>query len=423
MRNRNAILLLFLANTVSGISQGICMIAIPWYFTATLGWQSSFGIFYGVLTVISTIWSIYAGTLIDKYNRKHIQIIYSVLGLVLMSLAAMAGQFDSIPLWVVSAIAFAFTVLLYNIHYMNIYSIAQEISPPEYYNKVISYLEVQGQATTILGGAAAAILLEGTKNGNLSIFGFHIPSTITFQPWTLYEIYALDAFTYFLAILILISIRFNPVKERTEESESAWIRLKIGWNFLKDKPALIIIGWLSPAVFVCVLLISFFLMPSYISLVLNASSHVFASSELYFAIGALLSGFVARHFLLKFHEVTRILVLFALALVVFGIFIFNRHLGLFYLANILFGFSNASIRFNRVSYLWKLVPNQLMGRVSSVLNISSYMLRAIWGFIFSLPFFTGRDGMIWVMWVLFFFILFSGFVIYRYSSEIKSLEN
>ena len=159
MNNRNAILLLFLANTISGISQGICMIAIPWYFTATLGWQSSFGVFYGILTVLSTIWSIYAGTLIDKYNRKHIQISYSIIGFVLMSLAALAGLNTDIPLWVVSGVAFGFTILLYNIHYMNIYSIAQEITPMQYHNKVISYLEVQGQATTIIGGAAAALLM------------------------------------------------------------------------------------------------------------------------------------------------------------------------------------------------------------------------------------------------------------------------
>jgi DHA3 family macrolide efflux protein-like MFS transporter len=423
MKNRNAILLLFLANTVSGISQGICMIAIPWYFTATLGWQSSFGIFYGILTLISTVWSIYAGTLIDKYNRKNIQIVYSFLGFLLMSLAALAGYFENIPLWLVSGVAFAFTILLYNIHYMNIYSIAQEISPPEYYNKIISYLEVQGQATTILGGAAAAILMEGSRNGILSIFGFHMESFFTFVPWSLYQIYALDAFTYFLAILILISIRIQPRKNRIIESESAWIRIKTGWNFLRDKPALIIVGWLSPAVFVCVLLISFFLMPSYVSQVLGASSNVFASSELYFALGALLAGFLARHFLQSRHEVSRILILFAMALVVFAVFIFNRSLGIFYAANILFGFSNASIRFNRVSYFWKLVPNHLMGRVSSVLNISSYLLRALWGFVFSLPIFTGREGIVAVMWILFFFILLSGIVIFKYSEDIKSLEN
>jgi MFS family permease len=423
MKNQKAILLLFLANTVSGISQGICMIAIPWYFTATLGWQSSFGIFYGTLTIISTIWSLYAGTLIDKYNRKTIQIIYSILGLILMSLAAMAGQVDAVPLWLVSAIAFAFTALLYNIHYMNIYSIAQEISPPEYYNKVISYLEVQGQATTILGGAASAILMEGTKNGTLSLFGFDFKSSMSFLPWSLYEIFALDAFTYLLAIILLSLIPFKPSNNPTEADESTWVRLQTGWNFLKDKPALLIIGWLSSSVFVCVLLISFYLMPSYISLALNTSSQAFASSELYFAVGALLAGFLARRFLLKYHEVTRILILFGMALIVFAVFIFNRHLGLFYAANVLFGFSNASIRFNRISYFWKLVPNQLMGRVSSVLNISAYILRAFWGFIFALPFFLGQNGIILVMWILFAFILMSGLLIYKYADEIKSLEN
>jgi MFS transporter, DHA3 family, macrolide efflux protein len=172
-----------------------------------------------------------------------------------------------------------------------------------------------------------------------------------------------------------------------------------------------------------VLLISFFLMPTYISQVLHAQSHVFASSELYFAVGALAAGFFARYFLTNQHEVTRILVLFTITLIIFLIFIFNKTLGLFYVANILFGFANASIRFNRVSYFWKLIPNQLMGRVSSVLNVSSYALRALWGFIFSLPLFTRQGGIILVMWVLFFFILISGIVIFKYSKEIKSLEN
>lgn len=423
MKNRTAIILLFLANSISGISQGICMIAIPWYFTATLGWQSRFGIFYGILTILSTLWSIYAGTLIDKYNRKYIQIIYSILGFSIMSLAALSVHYENIPLWSISGFAFAFTVLLYNIHYMNIYSLAQEISPPEYYNKTISYLEVQGQATTIIGGAAAAILMEGSQNGILSIFGFQRTTPFTIHPWTLYDLFALDAFTYFIAICILWAIRFEPIQKRVIENESTWNRLKLGWDFLKNRPALLIIGWLSPAVFVCVLLISFFLMPSYISLVLKESSHVFASSELYFALGALFAGFFARHFLTRYHEVNRILILFGFSLLVFAVFLFNRYLGLFYAANILFGFSNASIRYNRVSYFWKLVPNQLMGRVSAVLNISSYLMRAIWGFIFSLPLFTGSEGMILVMWMLFFFILISGIIIFKYSQEIKSLEN
>ena len=32
MKNSNAIILLFTANIISGLAQGISMIAIPWYF-------------------------------------------------------------------------------------------------------------------------------------------------------------------------------------------------------------------------------------------------------------------------------------------------------------------------------------------------------------------------------------------------------
>lgn len=423
MQNKQAITLLFLANTISGISQGICMIAIPWYFTAVLGYQSSFGVFYGVLTLISTVWSIYAGVLIDRYNRKKIIISYSVLGLILMSLASIFSYQNIAPLWLISGIVFAFTVLLYNIHYMNIYSFAQEITPPNYYNKVISYLEVQGQFTTILGGALAAILLDGSANGVITIFGFDWIIGRTIEKWSLAKIFALDALTYVLAISILFMIKYSPIQTKKREVELAWERFRAGWNFLKTKPALLIVSWTSSAVFVCVLLISFFLMPSYVSLVLNATSSVFASSELYFALGALLAGFTARYFYVSKHEVTRILLLFGMAMLVFLIFIFNRNLTIFYIANILFGFSNAAIRFNRVSYFWRIVPNQLMGRVSSVANVASYLLRSLWGFVFALPLFEGTSGIENVMLVLFCFILLSGVIIFYYSSVLKSEES
>lgn len=398
------------------------MIAIPWYFTAVLGYQSLFGILYGVLAILSTIWSIYAGMLTDRYNRKKILITYSIIGGLLMSFAAASQLVSMIPLWLVSAVVFSFTALLFNIHYTNIYSFAQEITPQEEYNKVISQLEVQGQFTTILGGVLAAVLMEGTVNHSISILGLNLSFPFQLAPWSLYQIFGLDALTYFIAVLILGAIRYQPGYRQDTDKESAWQRIQVGWNYLWSKPFLLIFSWASTAVFVSVLLISFFLMPSYISLVLSEKSHVFAFSELFFALGALLAGFFARFFLSRWHEVNRILFLFGIALIVFLVFIFNTKLTWFYLANIFFGFSNAAIRYNRVSFLWKIIPNYLMGRVSAVISTSSYVLRAFWGFIFSLPLFTGKSGMIYVMMTLLFFILISGIFILYHSSGVKQLK-
>lgn len=422
MQNRQAIFRLLIANSISGLSQGISMIAIPWYFSVVMGLHREFGIFYGFITLVSCFWSVYAGVLIDRFDRKKILVVQSIFGFLVMLGNALLGFFTDIPLWLSAGIVFSITAFIYNLHYANIYSFAQEITPNEYYNKIISLIEIQGQATTILGGALAAILMAGTSEGYLNLFGFKVYLGIEIQKLTLYEIFLLNAVTYLMAYIIFRTIRYVPMVQRKIEMESVWSRIKIGWNFLKSRLSLIVFGWLSLAVFVCVLLISFFLMPSYVSLFLNEESHVFATSELYFAIGAMTSGIVARYLWTNVHEVNRTLVYFGIAAIVLLTFILNKTLFIFYVANILFGFSNASIRFCRVSYLWKVVPNQIIGRVSSVLNISSYVMRSVFGFLFSLSFFQGPEGIQYVMSTLLLFVGLSGIVILIFRKSLIALE-
>ena len=72
MKNKSAIILLFLANSVSGIAQGITMIAVPWYLTSTLNMPTFFGTLYATLTFMALFWGLLVGSMIDKYNRKNI---------------------------------------------------------------------------------------------------------------------------------------------------------------------------------------------------------------------------------------------------------------------------------------------------------------------------------------------------------------
>ncbi|HMS52438.1 MAG TPA: hypothetical protein PKD56_08915, partial [Chitinophagales bacterium] len=69
MQNKNALQALFVANTISGFAQGISMIGIPWYFVDVLNKPSEFAYIYSVVTLVSMIWSLYAGTLNDRYDR------------------------------------------------------------------------------------------------------------------------------------------------------------------------------------------------------------------------------------------------------------------------------------------------------------------------------------------------------------------
>ena len=69
MKNLSTILLLFLANTISSVAQGISLIAIPWYFMQR-GESDLLMTIYLVTTVVALFWGVVAGTLVDKYDRK-----------------------------------------------------------------------------------------------------------------------------------------------------------------------------------------------------------------------------------------------------------------------------------------------------------------------------------------------------------------
>ena len=70
--NNRRLLLLFSSHIISGISSGISMIAIPWYFTNTLNSNSMFSFLFGVVTFLGLFWGLYSGTIIDRYCRKNI---------------------------------------------------------------------------------------------------------------------------------------------------------------------------------------------------------------------------------------------------------------------------------------------------------------------------------------------------------------
>ncbi|HHH50269.1 MAG TPA: MFS transporter, partial [Saprospiraceae bacterium] len=211
MKNLKTILLLFFANSISGVAQGISLIAIPWYFAQANDMQS-FGIIYIIVTIISLFWVPYGGTLIDKYNRKHIFLwLTAVCGIIILSVAGYGYYLGTLPTYLVATV-FIVTFLNFNIHYPNLYAFLQEITDKEHYGNITSYVEIQGQTTSMLAGAFAAMLLEGTQNGHLIVFGFNINLGFDIHRWSIHEIFLMDGITYFISFITIMSIRYQPLE-------------------------------------------------------------------------------------------------------------------------------------------------------------------------------------------------------------------
>ena len=264
MKNKQAILLLFLANIVSGIAQGISMIAIPWYFVKIVSRPDMFANSYLLITFFTLFWGLYAGTLVDRYSRKRLFIIINIVCGILIGTVAFYGSYHSFLPDFLVVFVFGITIFNYNVHYPNLYAFGQEITEPRNYGKLNSYIEVQGQVTSVLAGALAAILLTGTNNNMLEIGGVSFVLPFNIEPWNIYEIFMLDAATYVAVIFLFVFIKYKRIVKEKIHTDSLLERLKGGFKYLRDHPIVFVFGLASYMLFAFTLVEIHVVLPLYV---------------------------------------------------------------------------------------------------------------------------------------------------------------
>ena len=380
-----------MANSISGISQGISMLAVPWYFTGIIHREELFGKVYFFITSISLLWGLYAGALIDRYDRKKIFLTINIVGLAVLTGVSIAGySAGSLP-WYLVALVFGTTALIYNIHFPNLYAFAQEITPKEQYSKVTSTLEIQGQITFTLAGAFAAMLLQGL-DGTLEIFGSTISIPISFRAWQIHEIFAVNAVTYVIAYAIIYRIKSLPVVEKKTDTTSLRNRLQAGVDFLFQHPVIFNFGNASLMVFLTIIICSTYVLPPYVDKFLGKGANVYAMADMFFSFGALVAGILTNKIFGDKKAVRGIIMLTALAGIMYSFMMVNKVLFLFFAAQFVIGACNAAVRIQRVTYMFHHIPNHIIGRTGSIFFMMNVAFRLCLIGLFTLPFFhTGAQ--------------------------------
>jgi MFS family permease len=418
VKNKQSLNLLFAANAISGFAQGISMLAIPWYFTK----QNSgtyFNVSYGIITVIVLFFGLYAGTLVDRFSRKANFLGNNlVCGVFILAVAAVGYFTQHLSDWMVMAV-FGITMLNYNIHFPTLYAFGHEITEPEHYHKVNANIEVVGQATSILSGAFAALLIEGVAEGKGKLFGYVVDMPFAINRWEVWEIFMLNAITYFVAAWLVILIKYTPVKQAKVELGSIRKRIVTGFTYLKAHPIFLIFGLFSYSVFAMLLVEIHAVLPGYVERHLNEQGSVFAAADLIYAIGALSAGLFVNKVFSGTHTVKAVILLTLITAGIFFAAFATRSVLIIYTVSIILGFTNAGIRVLRLTYLFNHIPNELMGRVNSIFNMANVLTRSLFIFLFSMPFFTFGNHMIWAYLIMSVFLLVSAGVL---LANLKKLD-
>ncbi len=409
-KHKKSLLLLFTANGISGFAQGISMLAIPWYF-ASGGNMGFYNLSYGIITLIVLFFGLYAGTLVDKYSRKSNFLATNIIGGFILLLVSAFGFYMNSLSDLMVIIVFAATMLSYNIHYPTLYAFGQEITEPAYYHKLNSNIEIVGQSTSVLSGAFAALLLEGVAKGEGKLFGFQVNMPFGIEKWNIWEIFLMDAITYFIAALLIWFIRYTPNPALHAQADSVILRVKAGFDYLKKHPQFLLFGLFSYSVFAMLIVEIFSILPMYIEKHLEEQGSVFAMSDGIYAFGALAAGLFVTKLFSSTNTVKAVIVLTFLSAAIFFWVFATKSVMVVYIYSLLLGFTNAGIRVLRLTYLFNHIPNELMGRVNSIFNMANVLTRSLFIFLFSLPFFTFGNQVIWAYACMSLFLLASGLIL------------
>ncbi|MDQ3051391.1 MAG: MFS transporter [Bacteroidota bacterium] len=420
MKNKHALTLLLSANLVSGFAQGLSMLAIPWYFISIVKEASLFAAIYAVTTFASLFWNLYAGTLIDRYPRKNIFIYVSlVCGIILLAVSGLGFVTGKVPLGAV-ALVFITTLFNYNIHYGALYAFGQELTDPRQYGKMSSYLEIQNQATSIMSGAFAALLLTGVAEGNsINLAGIVFTMPFSFPKWELQEIFLLDGITYFVSIALVAMIRYHLAVLRNIDTGTIKERVKTGLAYLRKNPSLFAFGNYSYAIFVVLMVEVFMLLPVYVDTHLNSGSDVYASAEIFYALGAMLAGIFIRWIFKNRNTVYSIIVLMVMTAGIFYWVAFTRSVGVFFIFSFLVGITNAGARVLRTTYLFNHISNDVIGRTNSVFNVINILLRSLFLLLFSLPWFSTGSNITWTYFICGTFVLLAASLLMKRYHQLK----
>lgn len=386
------------------------MLAIPWYFTKLIHQEQLFTYIYVVVTSASLLWGIYAGTLIDRYSRKRIFLAINAVGLAVLGTASVTGFIQHDLHWAMVAMVFATTVFIYNIHFPALYAFAQEITQKEQYGKVTSQLEVQGQLTWTISGGLAAMLLSGF-DWHTQLAGLNV--SLTIQPWSVYEIFAIDAATYLISLFLIWQIQTMSVEPKQIDTAPLFDRIKTGFGFLRRHPVLFWFGNASLLVFLTIIVEGTLVNPIYVDHVLHRGGNVYAMSDMFFSLGALLSGYLIHRVVAAHRSITVIVLLCIIAAVVYVMLVYNTWVPLFFVAHFIIGACNSAVRVLRVTYLFNHIPNSIIGRANSVFFMINVALRISLTGLFASTFFHTGSNIAWANAVMAAICLAGGIIIWQ----------
>ena len=332
---------------------GLHVVALGWYLLERTGSATSVGLIWAVGLGSGIVMLPFAGPLADRYPRRTLAIGSDVFRLVLvaaMAALAYAGS-PSLPVLYV----LTFLVGLGHSVWPSITALLQEVIRPDQLTAASGLAEITWQVGNLTGAALGGPILVRFGLGTA---------------------FAIDAATYLVSALALLALHHRPAPAEGPH-ESGLAMARAGMAYLRSHPAVAGFGIASVIPWVATISLNIVLV-AYVLDVLHLGATAYGLADMTYGVGAMASGIFAALLVLRLGEwraMTGVMV--ALIACYAALAASPAAIPVFYAVLFLAGFCSSAFRVMTTAYLFKVVPNEVMGRASSSFLLVSMVLQVV----------------------------------------------
>jgi len=333
---------------------GLHVVALGWYLLERTGSATSVGLVWAVGLGSGIVMLPFAGPLADRYPRRTLAIASDAFRLVLVAAMAALAYAGSPSLPVLYVLTFL-VGLGHSVFWPSITALLQEVIRPDQLTAASGLAEITWQVGNLTGAALGGPILVRFGLGTA---------------------FAIDAATYLVSALALLALHHRPAPAEGPH-ESGLAMARAGMAYLRSHPAVAGFGIASVIPWVATISLNIVLV-AYVLDVLHLGATAYGLADMTYGVGAMASGIFAALLVLRLGEwraMTGVMV--ALIACYAALAASPAAIPVFYAVLFLAGFCSSAFRVMTTAYLFKVVPNEVMGRASSSFLLVSMVLQVV----------------------------------------------
>lgn len=344
--------LYFTGEVLSMSGSGLHIVALGWYLLARTGSATSVGLVWALGLGAGVFMLPFAGPLADRHSRRMLAIGSDVYRLVLVAAMAALAFAGSPPLPALYVLTFLIG-LGHSVFWPAVTALLQEVIRPDQLTAASGLVEITWQAGNLTGAALGGPILVRFGLGTA---------------------FAIDAATYAVSALALLALHHRPAPAQGPH-ESGLRMARAGIAYLRGRPAVAGFGVASVIPWVATISLNVVLV-AYVLRELHLGATAYGLADMTYGVGAMTSGVFAALLVLRLGEWRAMTAVIAALIGCYALLAGGpAAIGAFYPLLFAAGFCSSAFRVITSAYLFKVVPNDVMGRTSATFLLVSMLLQ------------------------------------------------